>query len=183
MCHSSKVALEHLKENVRNVKESTAADSYSKQRFYECKTTLSDIVRFSNCLSYCPHATKIWLDSLANQEDLVRRAKSAIAELRSTLATLPSFLDELIEIPRTGHKKDDEKYNAEYMGQGSDTQCFDNKYGRKVPSFMQKQKEYGAIVASVRSSVKIIASALESHKEKKLPFNETVPYNLSSKTD
>jgi hypothetical protein len=58
-----------------------------------------------------------------------------------------------------------------------------SKSNRKSQSLRQKKKEFGTIIASVRSSVKVIALALESQKGTGLSLKGAIPYNISSKTD
>ncbi len=177
MCSAAKDALDTMKQYVTASDDQTGG--VDEKKIENCKTALGDIVRFSNCLSNCPNATKTWLDSLSNKQDAPQKASSNVAELRSTIATLPSFSDDTI-VARTGHKTDDdEKSNTAVEDDEGDV----SKSNRKSQSLRQKKKEFGTIIASVRSSVKVIALALESQKGPGLSLKGAIPYNISSKTD
>lgn len=168
MCQSSLEALQRLKQTVQNAENHEA-------EYDGCKDALDDIRRFSNCLSNCPSATKIWLESLKNNEDSTRRASTIIAELKATLATLPSFSIDITEVPQRGHKKDDDDC-AESPGDES------NEDDPKIQTSKQMRKDCGSIVASIRSSVKVIALALDSQKGAGLSLKGP-PCDVSSKTD
>ena len=167
LCKSTNTALIKLKDIVDSENED---DENEVKKHKEC---LGDIVKFSNYLSNCPHGIKIWLDSLYNNEDAPRKANASIAELRSTLARLPSYTDKT-EVSKPDHKKDDDNDNI-----GAES---DNDIRQKTTSLRQRRKEFGKVVSLVRSSVKVIALALESRKGAGLSL-KTVSYNASSKTD
>jgi len=179
MCQSSTKALQSLTRCVQNAENHVMSDE-EKTEYDACKDALGDIRRFSNCLSNCPSATQIWLDSLKNKEDSTQKATTNIAELRSTLATLPSFSDE-IKVLQQGHKKDDDDCveSAE-----DEPACPEDEVGQKnIQTLKQMRKDYGTIVASIRSSVKVIALAIESQKGVGLSLKGPVPCDVSSKTD
>jgi len=174
MCYSSKKALQRMSQIVRSAENHVTSDE-EKAAYDGCKYSLGDIRRFSNCLSNCPPATKLWLDSLKNKEGSAQKATENIAEIKSALTALPSFSDE-IKTPQGGHKKDDDDCVESVEDDSTDA-------GHKIQTLKQLQKDYGTTVASIRSSVKVIALALESHKGAGLSLKGTVPYSVSSKTD
>jgi len=178
MCQSSKDALLRWHKIVQNAENRIEGDKEMAEHNACKKDALGNIVCFSNCLSNCPSAAKMWLDSLKNKEDSTSKATANIAELKSTLATLPSFSDK-IEVLQRGHKKDDD----ECMDSKEDkTTPVEDEAGQKIQTLKQMQKEFGATVASIRSSVKVIALALESQKGAGLSL-KGVPCDVSSKTD
>lgn len=180
MCDSSKKALEDLKQFVQSAEDHALGDE-EKKGYGACKVALGNIKRFSNCLSNCPSATTMWLDSLKNKDDATQKAGAKIAELKSALATLPSFSDEEIKISHRGHKKDDDDRAVESAE--ADEASPEDEASQKIQTLKQIRKEYGTIVASVRSSVKVIALALESQKGAGLSVKGPMPYDVSSKTD
>ncbi|KAL7542492.1 hypothetical protein ACHAXR_012013 [Thalassiosira sp. AJA248-18] len=182
MCNSSKKALQDLKQCscIQNAGEHVMSDEANAE-FEACKIALGDIKRFSNCLSNCPSATTMWLDSLKNKEESTQKAAASIAELKATLASLPSFADEIKEIPHGGHKKDDDGNCTESTQ--DDIPSPEDESGQKIQTFKKMRKDCATVVASVRSSVKVIALALESRKGAGLSVKGPVPYDVSSKTD
>lgn len=112
MCESSKKALEDLKHSVQRAEDHVLSDD-EKAKYDACKDALGNIRRFANCMSNCPSARKMWLDSLENRPESTASARAKILELKSTLGTLPSFSDIGIEVPHHGHKKDDDKRCAD----------------------------------------------------------------------
>ena len=180
ICHSSKVALRMLEECLHKAEKHTMGVE-EKIEYEACKYALGDIRRFSNCLSNCPSATTLWLNSLKNRDDSTQKATASIAELKATLASLPSFRDEIKEAPHRSHKKDDDDNDNE----GDEDEAVPEDVPiQKTQTLKQMRKEYGTIVASIRSSVKIIALAVESQKGTGLSLKKgPVSYNMSSKTD
>ncbi|KAL7552831.1 hypothetical protein ACHAWF_016075 [Thalassiosira exigua] len=168
-------SLQKLQLSVKAAESGVLSDE--DQREYDaCRASLSDIIQMSNCLSYCPSATSLWLDSLKNNEGSTQKAMSIISDLKSTLASIPSIPDEAKDISQCVHKKDD----------ADDDECTGNtprgEAGQKQSS-RQLQRDYGLTVALVRSSVKVIALALESQKSSGLSLKGLSPYDVSSKTD
>ena len=176
LCMSSKKALEDMKQLVL-IAESNDLSDDQKKEYDACKDTLGKLKEFSNCLANCPSATTMWLDSLKNKEDAISIARASIEELKSTLATLPSFSDKEMAILHQGHKKDDDDKGTESPKE--DGLVLGNKSGQRI------LKEYGAVVASIRSSVKVIALGLDSQKGSGLSVKgSSMPsFNPSSKTD
>ena len=176
LCMSSKKALEDMKQLVLSAESNGLSDDQKKE-YAACKDTLDKLKEFSNCLANCPSATTMWLDSLKNKEDAISIARASIEELKSTLATLPSFSDKEMAILHQGHKKDDDDKGTESPKE--DGLVLGNKSGQRI------LKEYGAVVASIRSSVKVIALGLDSQKGSGLSVKgSSMPsFNPSSKTD
>ena len=169
LCKSSNTALISFKEVVDREND----DDDNEARTH--KESLGDIVKFSNYLSNCPHGIKIWLDSMNSNEDAPQNAKVALADLRSTLARLPSCAEEA-EVSKHDHKKDDDN-ERESTNNNSEIR-------QKATSLKQRRKDFGKIVSLVRSSVKVIALALESQKGAGLSLKTPMTsYNASSKTD
>jgi hypothetical protein len=156
MCETTKITLEYLKKFVQS---SVSGDLNDEQKgeFDACVGELGSISRFSSCLSNCSSITKIWLGSMTNSDGASTIAREQIAQLKSTLASLPSLSDEATETcHRLGHKKDDEECTA---------RDDDNDDANpKVLAMKQFRKEYKSIVGSVWSSVKLISLALESQQ-------------------
>lgn len=156
MCASSITALDDLKQLVSSAQGYALSDA-EKSQYDACKDALGNIKRFSNFLSNCPSATNMWLDSLMNKEEATPIAERSMLELKSTLATLPMFSDEDIKICHKGHKKDDNNSENELDSQ-------EDAVGEKIKTLQQIRKDYGTIVASVRSSVKVISLTFESQR-------------------
>jgi len=176
LCTRSTKALEDMKQLVQRTESLT--DEQQKE-YNTCKDELSSIKRFSNCLSNCPSATNIWLDSLKNKEESSSKAREYIANLKSTLASLPSFSDEELNTSHPGHKKDDDDNRK-----GSEVNVNEDESEKKSQSLVQIRKEYGAAVASVRSSVKVISLALDSKEDSSgLTVKCPSSFDASSKTD
>jgi hypothetical protein len=96
------------------------------------------------------------------------------------LAMLPSFPG-VVEVTHRGHKKDDDD-NIE--GAEGDPVSPEDETNQKIQTLKQMQKDYSAIVTSVRSSVKVIALTLESQKGSSgLTVKGPASYDVSSKTD
>eukprot|EP00571_Detonula_confervacea_P015451 CAMPEP_0172307200 /NCGR_PEP_ID=MMETSP1058-20130122/8102_1 /TAXON_ID=83371 /ORGANISM="Detonula confervacea, Strain CCMP 353" /LENGTH=927 /DNA_ID=CAMNT_0013019297 /DNA_START=10 /DNA_END=2793 /DNA_ORIENTATION=- len=180
MCETSKTALEDLKQFVK-IAEGQVLSDEEKRKYDACKDALGNIKRYANCLSNCPSATKMWLESLKNKEEATPKAKANIAELKSTLASMTSFSDEEIKISHQGHKKDDDDLDAE--GSEDDLASPEDEVGEKIQTLKQIRKDYGTIVASVRSSVKVISLALESRRGSGLSLDGPMSCDVSSKTD
>ena len=179
MCTSSKKALEDIKHLVENT-ESRAQCDAQKKEYDACKVTLGYIKRFSNCLSNCPSATNLWLDSLKNDQDATSKARKSLSELKSTLTSLPSSIDKEVKTSHQDHKKDDDNDNCTDSSEDDILNVSD----KKIQSQKEIQREYRSIVAQVRASVKVIALALESSRESGgLSLKGPVPYTASSKTD
>ena len=171
LCKSCNSALVSYKEIAANEHQSEDTEKEVRQH----KEMLGDIVKFSNYLSHCPHGIKIWLDSLNNHEDAPQKVKVAIADLRSTLARLPSYAEER-GVKGSGHKKDDDNDNL-----GTDDH---SEIRQKAATLRQRRKDFRQVVSLVRSSVKVIALALDSQKGAGLSLKTpTLSYNASSKTD
>jgi len=176
LCTRSTKALEDMKQLVQRTESLT--DEQQKE-YNTCKDELSSIKRFSNCLSNCPSATNIWLDSLKNKEESSSKAREYIANLKSTLASLPSFSDEELNTSHPGHKKDDDDNRK-----GSEVNVNEDESEKKSQSLVQIRKEYGAVVASARSSVKVISLALDSKEDSSgLTVKGPSSFDASSKTD
>ncbi|KAK1743399.1 hypothetical protein QTG54_006020 [Skeletonema marinoi] len=172
LCKSCNSALTSYKFIVEKEDQSEADENEARQH----KETLGSIVKFSNYLSNCPHGIKIWLDSLNNNEDAPQKAKKAIADLRSTLARLPSYAGDETGVKGVDHKKDDDNDNS-----STDDH---SEIRQKATSLMQRRKDFRQVVSLVRSSVKVIALALESQKGTGLSLKTPMSsYNASSKTD
>jgi len=182
MCDAAKKALEKL-QSMNSEAHSMSGHSMSvdeKAEYDACKNALADIKRFSNCLSNCPSVAHLWLDSLKNKEGLTQQAMVSITQLKSMLSMLPSFPDE-VETSHRGHKKDDDE---SIEGAEGDPASPEDETNQKIQTLKQMQKDYGAIVTSVRSSVKVISLALESQKESSgLALKGPAAYDVSSKTD
>ncbi|KAL9188278.1 hypothetical protein ACHAXT_006656 [Thalassiosira profunda] len=174
MLDSSKTALESLKQCMQEAEERALSEE-EQTKYQGCKAALGDVKRFSNCLSNCPSATAMWLDSLINHPDSTQKALTGISELKSILATLP-FIPEEAKAPQRGHKKDDDDDSVKSPDD-------DLAEAGKVLTSNQLRKDYGAIVASTRASVKVIALALETRKGNGLPLRGHGPCAVSSKTD
>ncbi|KAL7516169.1 hypothetical protein ACHAWX_001213 [Stephanocyclus meneghinianus] len=177
LCTLAQLAMGVLKDNITMSmegdlnNEAVEVDEIDRHR-----KSLGDVVSFSNCLANSNNAVKIWIRSLNNKEGIAQRAKEKIIELRSVLANIPSYSDDY-KTSCTGHKKDDSDEEAEQENFQKDV------VKQREASSVHKRKQYGTMVASVRSSVKIIASALESQKECGLSMKGVVQCNISSKTD
>ena len=169
LCDTVKTALINMKESVTQTVE------ISKEQLETHTKSLADIVCFGNCLANSNNATNIWIGSLNNEK--AQMARDKIAELRSVLSSIPSYSNDIIA-RRTGHKKSDDDEETE-----SEQTKEDDVLKQKEASFMQKQKEFGKMVASVRASIKIISSALESQKGRGLSLKGDILCNISSKTD
>ncbi|KAL7447406.1 hypothetical protein ACHAXM_010616 [Skeletonema potamos] len=175
LCKSCNSALMSYKEIVDKEVQSEDDENETRQH----KQTLGNIVKFSNYLSNCPHGIKIWLDSLNNNEDAPQKAKAAIADLRSTLARLPSYTigaEEDAGVRSSDHKKDDDNDNL-----STDSHI---EIRQKASNLRQRKIDFGKEVSLVRGTVKVISLALESQKgaglSLKIPMSS---YNASSKTD
>jgi hypothetical protein len=117
--------------------------------------------------------TEIWLDSLKNKEGANTAAREQVDELKSTLANLPSFPDDDIDILHPGHKKDDDAKSGE-REEADDQQ---------IQTMKPYRKDYRATVASVRSYAKVISLALESQRVAGLSSGVHMLSHSSSKTD
>eukprot|EP00956_Cyclotella_meneghiniana_P034132 scaffold101785_cov82-Cyclotella_meneghiniana.AAC.1 len=171
LCDSVQLALKALKENIS--KSSADNEDISKEVLEKQKKTLGDIVCFANCLANCNNATNIWIGCLNNEE--AGKAREKLSELRSVLSAIPSYSNELVQIPCEGHKKNDDKdATQKHPREGAPKQ--------KEITSMQKQKEFGKMAASIRSSIKIIAAALDS-KGRSMSLKGGMACNVSSKTD
>ncbi|KAL7496445.1 hypothetical protein ACHAWT_008925 [Skeletonema menzelii] len=172
LCKSCNSALISYKEIVD--RDNQSEDDENEARKY--KETLGSIVKFSNYLSNCPHGIKIWLDSSNNNDAAPQKAKTAITDLRSTLARLPSYADDKTGVTGSDHKKDDDNENL-----STDVH---SEIRQKATSLRQRRKDFRQVVSLVRSSVKVIALALESQKGAGLSLKAPMlSYNASSKTD
>ncbi|KAL3768792.1 hypothetical protein ACHAWU_006893 [Discostella pseudostelligera] len=159
MCETTKMTLEYLKQCVQCSEGGALSDEQKK----ECDARqgkLGNIKMFSNCLSNCPSMTTIWLGSLKNNADATSVAREHIAQLKSTLASLPSFSDEVAKTHHLGHKKDDDSDCRQSEDDGLQTS--DDEVNRKEQTVKQFRKEYRTVIGSVWSSVKVIALALDS---------------------
>lgn len=172
LCDSTQLTLHALKEHVS--KNAADDEDVSKEVLEKHKKTLGDIVCFANCLANCNNATNIWIGCLSNKE--AGEAREKLTELCSVLSAIPSYSNEIIQIPCEGHKKNDDG-DAEQVGHSRE----DASKQKEVKS-MQKRKEFGKLVASIRSSIKIIASALDS-KGRGMTLKGGMTCNVSSKTD
>ena len=174
LCTTSIKALEEMKQLVQR----TESLNDEQQKDYNAwKGALGNIKRFSNCLSNCPSATNIWLDALKNKEGATSKAREHVATLKSTLASLPSFSDDELNKSHPGHKKDDDDNCAETSEDNAE------ESEKRSQSLIQIRKEYGAVVASVRSSVKVVSLALESKESSGLTVKGPSSFDASSKTD
>ncbi|KAL3800595.1 hypothetical protein ACHAW5_001063 [Stephanodiscus triporus] len=153
ICKSTKMALDDLRRCVPSSEEHNLGDEQKKE-YDACKTALGSIKLLSNCFSTCPVVAEMWLDSLRNKGYVYTQAVEHVAELKSTLANLPSFPEGEINFLHPGHKKDDDSKSG--GGEDADDQ--------KIHSMEQFRKDYRVTVASVRSYVKVIALALESQR-------------------
>lgn len=172
LCKSCNSALTSYKDIVDREDQSEDDENDAQKH----KQTLGSIVKFSNYFSNCPHGIKIWLDSLNNNNDAPQKAKAVIADLRSTLARLPSYTDEETGVTGVDHKKDDDNDNL-----STDDH---SEVRQKATSLRQRRKDFRQVVSLVRSSVKVIALALESQKGAGLSLKTPMlSYNASSKTD
>ena len=163
MCESSRIALERLSALAKDP-AGVSLDASQRRRYGESRAALGGLIGFGNCLANCPSASAMWLDSLANHGDAAERATVAVGGIRSLLAAIPSsFADDegVASAHRRGHKKDDD-------GEGSDG-CEDEASsvmaGKDAAESRRMRRDYAAAVASVRSSVKVIALALGSRRE------------------
>jgi len=186
LCNSTKEALESLKEIVQNdTSKKTNENNDEETKYIKNKVVLSDFVRFSNCLSNCRHFTRIWVDSLKNKDDSFQKAKVCMDGLRTIVSTMPTFSDD-VNVQRTGHKKDDDIVEGITDDNNSceiDEEGEAGAMGHKSTGLRQKRKEIATIVSSIRSSIKMIALGLESHKETAIPSHGLASYDVSSKTD
>eukprot|EP00804_Cyclotella_cryptica_P029191 CCRYP_005334-RA/>CCRYP_005334-RA protein AED:0.34 eAED:0.34 QI:0/0/0/1/1/1/2/0/866 len=177
LCSSAQSALGVLKDSITTSAEGGLnCEAVTMEELDRHKTALGDIISFANCLANSNNATKIWISSLNSKEDIAQQAKEKLIELRSVLSNIPSYSDNC-KASCTGHKKDDEEEDTEQVLYEEDVMK------RKEAKSMHERKEFGTMVASVRSSVKIISSALESQKACGLSLNGTMACNVSSKTD
>ncbi|KAL7471865.1 hypothetical protein ACHAXS_012162 [Conticribra weissflogii] len=180
LCNSAREGLESFKEIVQNeTPEKSKESNYEEMKYIKSKEALNDIVMFSNFLSNCRHATRIWIDSLKNNDDSFLKTKDCVNGLRSIIATIPSFSDD-VNVPRTGHKKDDD------IVDGINDDCKEGDVGviqDKSTGLLQMRREIVTLISSVRSSIKIIDLALESNKETVIPSHGFASYDVSSKTD
>jgi hypothetical protein len=174
LCNAAQLALNALKESVTEATETAEQDTSKEAEKH--KKSLADIICFANCLANCSNATKVWMSSLNSKQDGAQQAKEKITELRSVLANIPSYSDDN-QSQRVGHKKNDDDADTEQDHYEIDV------VKQKETNSTQKRKEFGRIVASVRASVKIIASALESQKGRGLSLKGDLLCNISSKTD
>ena len=170
LCDTVKMALMNMKESVTQT-----ADEISKEQLEKHTKSLADIICFANCLANNNNAINIWIGSLTNEQ--TQKARDKIAELRSVLSSIPSYSNDIVA-QCTGHKKNDDDEDTE-----SEDTKEDGVLKQKETSLMQKQKEFGKMVASVRASIKIISSALESQKGRGLSLKGDMLCNISSKTD
>ena len=171
MCNSTNKALDDLKRCVQSSEERDLGDEQKKE-YDACKIALGDIKLLSNCFSACPAVTEIWLDSLKNKGGANTAAREQVDELKSTLANLPSFSEDDIDILHPGHKKDDDAKSGER--EEADDQ--------KIQTMKPYRKDYRATVASVRSYAKVISLALESQRVAGLSSGVHMCHS-SSKTD
>ena len=183
MCESSMIALERLSAFAKDP-VGVSLDASQRRRYGDSRAALGDVISFGNCLANCPSASAMWLDSLANHGDAAERATVAVGGIRSFLAATPSsFADDegVASTRRGGHKKDDD-------GEGSDG-CEDEASsvmaGKGAAESRRMRRDYAAAVASVRSSVKIIALALGSRREGGglSVKSGSADFDASSKTD
>jgi hypothetical protein len=170
LCSLVMVALSTLKDAAEKEDENVAKGDIDKH-----KKSLADIVCFANCLANCSNATNAWVASLKSKQDGVQQVKDRVVELRTMLSRIPSYSDELIA-QCAGRKKTDDE-NTEYY---TKEDAIKPKEGVGV---MHRRKEFGKAVASVRASVKIISSALDSQKGRGLSLKGDIMCNISSKTD
>jgi len=177
LCSSAQLALGVLKDNMTmRVESDLTNEAVVVDQMDRHKKSLGDVISFANLLANSNNAAKIWISSLNNKEGIAQQAKEKIIELRTVLANIPSYSDNY-KLSGTGHKKDDNDEDTERED------CEKDVVKQKEASSIHKRKEYGTMVASVRSSVKIIASALESQKECEFSLKRVIPCNVSSKTD
>ncbi|KAL7440109.1 hypothetical protein ACHAXH_007453 [Discostella pseudostelligera] len=161
MCGTTKMTLEYLKQCVQCSEGGTLSDE-QKEECDARQGELDNIKTFSNFLSNCPSMTNIWLGSLKNNDDATSVAREHLAQLKSTLASLPSFSDEVAKTHHLGHKKDDDSDCIQKEGDGLQTS--DDEANRKEQTMKQFRKEYRTVVGFVWSSVKVISLALDSQK-------------------
>jgi len=172
MCNSTKKALDDLTRCVQSSEERDLSDEQKKE-YDASKIALGDIKLLSNCFSNCPAVTEIWLDSLKNKGGANTAARAQVDELKSTLANLPSFPLEEIDILHPGHKKDDDEKSSER----------EEADDEKIQTMKPYRKDYRATVASVRSCAKVISLALESQGVAGLSLGVHMLSHSSSKTD
>ncbi|EJK53072.1 hypothetical protein THAOC_27556 [Thalassiosira oceanica] len=163
MCESSRTALERLSALAKDP-AGASLDASQRRRYGDSRAALGDLIGFGNCLSNCPSASAVWLDSLANHGGAAERAAVAVGELRSLLAAIPSsFADDegVASDRRRGHKKDDDGERSD----GCEDEASSVMAGKDAAETRRMRRDYAAAVASVRSSVKIVALALGSRRE------------------
>ncbi|KAL7509017.1 hypothetical protein ACHAXN_006051 [Cyclotella atomus] len=171
LCNAVTMALSTLKDAAEKEDEINSKEELDRQ-----KKSLADIICLANCLANSSNATNAWVVSLNIKQDGAQQAKDKVIELRTLLSSIPSYSDDTIT-QCTGYKKnDDQNTEQEEHNEGAMKQ-------KEEVGFVQRRKEFGKIVSSVRSSVKIISSALDSQKGRGLSLKGEAMCNISSKTD
>lgn len=161
LCETTRAVLQRLNQTFQISQGGTLSDEQQKECCVACNGALRSIVVFSNCLSTCPSMTKIWVESLNSSDDATAIAREQIAQLKSTLTSIPSFPDEETKTYHLGPKKDDDIEGTPVEDSG--IPALHDEASPKMLTMMQFRKEYKSVVGSVWSSVKIISLALESH--------------------
>lgn len=112
LCSSAHDAIGVLQENA------SSDMSWEREELEKHKKTLVDLVCFANCLANCSNATNAWVVTVNCKQDMLQQAKGKVIELRSLLASIPSYSDD-IKTQHKGHKKndDDEETEQEYYDQ------------------------------------------------------------------
>jgi hypothetical protein len=178
LCSSTLLALVSLKEYVATgVDDGGQNENVAKGDIDEHKRSLGDFINLANCLGTSSNALNVWINSMNGKQDFAQQAKEKITKLRSVLTSIPSYSSDK-KTHSTGHKKIDDDEDTEQ------NLCEEDLLKQNDVRFMQKQKEFGVMVASVRLSVKMIGSALESHKGSGLSsLKGGVSHSISSKSD
>lgn len=159
LCETTSAVLQRLTQTFQISQGGTLSDE-QEMEYAACKGALSSVIIFSNCLSTCPSMTRMWVESLNNNDGATAIAREQIVQLKSTLASLPSFPDEETKTYHLGPKKDDDIEGAPVEDSG--IALYDDA-GPKMLTMKQFRKEYKSVIGSVWSSVKVMSLALEYH--------------------
>ena len=175
LCSSVQLALHALNDSIsKNTLNNLTEEQIPMEELAQHKKSLEHIIYFANCIANSSNARNMWISTLNYQQDASQCAREKIMELRSVLANIPSYSLE-VQTQSSGHKKNDSDNDKN----GHE----ENILKQKEMNSVQMKKEYGRMVASVRSSIKVIASAIESQEGGGLCVTRDVRCNISSKTD